>query len=140
MEKFGQLWISLKKNKKKDKERSAKRYLENPKKYNDSRLRWGIENPEKKKRINKNSKLKCLYGISIDEYEEMLSLQNGKCAICGNVCRIRKSLSVDHCHKTKVVRGLLCHACNTTIGQMKESPELLRKAADYVEKFKSINN
>lgn len=139
----GQIWSTkeqLKKERQKDKIRSADRYKKDPKKYEDSRLRWGKENPEKKKRVNKNSVLKCRYGISIDEYEKMLSHQKGVCAICNHECKIRKSLSVDHCHKTKIVRGLLCHACNTTIGQMKESPQLLRKAADYVEQFQTINH
>jgi hypothetical protein len=138
----GEIWSTmdqLKKERKKDKDRSAKRYAEDPKRYNSSRIKWGIENPEKKKRVNKNSKLKCLYGIFIEKYEEMLELQNGVCAICGEVCKIRESLSVDHCHKTNIVRGLLCHSCNTTLGQMKESPEVLRKAAEYLEKHQSIN-
>jgi hypothetical protein len=139
----GEIWSTmkqLKKERERDKIRSSVRYKKDPKKYEDSRLKWGRDNPEKRKRVNKNSVLKCRYGLSIDVYEQMLCKQNGVCAICETPCRVRKSLCVDHCHTTKLVRGLLCHACNTTIGQMKESAEVLRKAADYVEKFKNINH
>ena len=133
----GQIWSTkeqLNKERQKDKMRSANRYKKDPKKYEDSRLKWGKENPEKRKRVNKNSVLKCRYGISIEEYEKILEEQNGVCAICESKCTVKNCLAVDHCHKTKKVRGLLCQACNTTLGKMKESPELLRKAAIYLEK------
>jgi hypothetical protein len=79
------------------------------------------------------------YGLSPSEYESMLLGQAGVCAICGNVETVIdktgniKRLAVDHCHSTGAVRGLLCMSCNT---RMKSSatPELLRRAADYLEK------
>jgi hypothetical protein len=76
----------------------------------------------------------------------MLIKQNGVCAICRKPeTTYRKShikgsdpvlrrLSVDHCHTTKKVRGLLCGNCNHSIGKMKDDPALLRAAADYLEK------
>jgi hypothetical protein len=42
--------------------------------------------------------------------------------------------AIDHCHTTGAVRGTLCHQCNTALGNFKDSPELLRRAALYVEK------
>jgi len=62
------------------------------------------------------------------------------CAICLQPERIAgRSLSVDHDHRCcdgceKCVRGLLCHGCNVGIGNLMDSPELLRKAAEYLEK------
>ena len=43
------------------------------------------------------------------------------------------SLHIDHCHKTGVVRGMLCGNCNFLLGHANDSPEILRKAADYLE-------
>lgn len=72
------------------------------------------------------------YGITIDEYNKMDSEQNSVCKICmnpetstrdGKVLR----LSVDHCHRTGVIRGLLCRGCNTSIGELESNCELTLK-------------
>ena len=67
-------------------------------------------------------------------YAKLLKLQGGRCAICGRTenCGKRR-FAVDHCHDTGAVRGLLCTPCNQAIGQLQDLPELLRKAADYIE-------
>jgi hypothetical protein len=52
----------------------------------------------------------------------------GPCAICGEV----RGLYKDHCHATGRRRGMLCIRCNTGIGQLQDSPELLEKAAAYI--------
>jgi hypothetical protein len=54
------------------------------------------------------------------------------CEVCGTVMQ-GKCLALDHCHETGIVRGLLCQTCNTGIGQFKDNPGLLRKAAAYLE-------
>ena len=77
------------------------------------------------------------YGITPDDYIQMLGNQNGECAICGSPdsgCIKKERLHVDHCHTTGKVRGLLCTNCNQAIGKFKDSPELLRLAAMYIEK------
>jgi hypothetical protein len=80
------------------------------------------------------------YGITLAQYQEMLASQEEKCAICEeretSVDRAGtlKSLAVDHCHNTGKVRGLLCSRCNTTIGKLEESPQLLRAMFDYLHK------
>jgi hypothetical protein len=66
------------------------------------------------------------YGITLDEYNLLLS--NG-CNVCGSTER----LHCDHDHKTGKVRGCLCHSCNISLGHMKDDPTLLRKLANYVE-------
>jgi hypothetical protein len=58
--------------------------------------------------------------------------QDGKCAIC-YVDHVR--LVGDHCHATGRKRGLLCDACNTSIGRMKDDPASLRRAAEYIEGY-----
>ncbi len=46
-------------------------------------------------------------------------------------------LVIDHCHSTGAIRGLLCSNCNTAIGLLSDNPEIIRKAADYLEKERS---
>lgn len=62
---------------------------------------------------------------------------SGKCDICGGNPDGRwKELSIDHCHSTGQFRGMLCTDCNTGIGKFKDDPELIRRAANYVEHYK----
>lgn len=89
--------------------------------------------------IKKNDLKK--FGISLEDYKGKLLAQNGVCAICekpeimvlhGKV----KTLSVDHDHTTGEVRDLLCSFCNSMLGYGQDNPEILRKAADYLERHK----
>lgn len=74
------------------------------------------------------------YGITRDDYDEMLQDQGHSCAICGiHQDNYGRRLSVDHCHKTNKVRGLLCSACNTGIGGLKDSVQNLQNAISYLE-------
>ena len=73
------------------------------------------------------------YGLTKADYEAMLASQNYCCAICTiEAWTQRTALHVDHCHSTGRVRGLLCNECNTGLGKFRDSPSLLRKAAEYV--------
>ena len=82
----------------------------------------------------KRSRFNHMYGITIDDYSAMLDKQGGKCAICGkHYTELKKSLCVDHDHKTGSVRGLLCHYCNTFLGMMGDDPDKIRLAAQYLE-------
>lgn len=74
------------------------------------------------------------YGIDAEEYGRLLASQGGGCAIClAPACTTGRRLSVDHCHTTGAVRGLLCQPCNSGLGQYRDSPALLREAALYLE-------
>ena len=80
------------------------------------------------------------YGLSKDEYNEMLDNQGGSCAICKRKEWVRASitdnvmaLAVDHCHDTGNVRGLLCRACNLAIGYFEDNIESLDEAIKYLE-------
>ena len=86
-----------------------------------------------KKMINKRiwkRNLKIRYGITEDNYKELLKKQVGKCAICDKKEAI---LNIDHNHKTGRVRGLLCGSCNRALGLMKDNAEFLVKAIDYLK-------
>ncbi len=87
--------------------------------------------------------LRVRYGISVQQYDAQLAKQGGGCAICGEVNRSGRRLHVDHDHSCcrsgarscgKCLRGLLCSACNTGIGQLQESPRLMLLAIEYLTK------
>ncbi len=78
--------------------------------------------------ISKGYSLKTNYGITLQEFDAMVAEQDGRCAICSTVA----PLNVDHNHLTGEVRGLLCRQCNTGIGSLKESAEIMRSAAAYL--------
>lgn len=78
------------------------------------------------------------FGITQHEYAELFRSQNGVCAICASPETATrngkiKALAVDHCHKTGKVRGLLCSDCNTGIGKLKDSREILISAVRYLD-------
>jgi hypothetical protein len=73
------------------------------------------------------------FGITLETYNALWEIQEGKCAICGRAGGKRR-LAVDHCHETGNIRGLLCDPCNRGIGFLRESPSALRRAASYIEK------
>lgn len=75
------------------------------------------------------------YGLTEDEYNALLTAQNGVCAICCGVPKGRRSLVVDHDHKTGKVRGLLCSPCNTGLGGFRDSRMRMRTAIAYLEKY-----
>ena len=83
----------------------------------------------------KNWNLKNLYGITLAQYNTSLAQQENKCACCNDV--FLKTPHVDHDHKTKNIRGLLCGPCNTGIGHLKESSLRCFLAASYLQKFGS---
>lgn len=72
------------------------------------------------------------YGITVEQYNQMLEDQGGGCYLCGGTDS--KSLSIDHCHHTGRVRGLLCSAHNRALGLLGDDPEMLLKAHAYLVK------
>lgn len=92
-----------------------------------------------KERI-RDSKLQYYFGLTADEYENLSASQGHVCKICGGIERSRRytRLCVDHCHTTKEIRGLLCNNCNRAIGLLGDSPERLRRAAEYLEQNRVV--
>jgi Recombination endonuclease VII len=93
------------------------------------------QDPERYHNIDRKAWLKRKFGITIARYDEMLESQGGTCAICHSSDKGRKDryFCVDHDHSTGLVRGLLCHPCNSGIGLLQDNAQLLRKAADYLD-------
>lgn len=95
---------------------------------------WRDNNPDKVRELYRRSNLKKNFGITLEDYEEMLEAQAHGCAICGREDDDQgRNLHVDHCHATGAIRGLLCTPCNQSLGKMSDSPDLLRLAATYLE-------
>jgi hypothetical protein len=89
----------------------------------------------------RDNRLQKAYDISADDYHIMFENQNGRCAICNkDFSFVIKNLNVDHDHITRKVRGLLCNKCNLGLGQFKDDPKLLLKAADYVKSYRVIRS
>lgn len=121
-------------------------YRRNKKYYRDwqrteRRKEWRRQWYHKNARKQKENVLRKRYGITLEDFERMLLEQNGVCAICRSPESVvhRKSgkvqpLSVDHCHRTGKVRGLLCVRCNHTLGRCNDDPVMLRRAVEYLER------
>jgi hypothetical protein len=103
-----------------------KEYFENYRKQNaekfaEYRKAWKLKN-RSKIRTEK-------YDLTPEEFESLEQQQQSKCKICETDC----SLVIDHCHSTNKVRGLLCNSCNIALGFMKDNPNTLIKAAEYLK-------
>jgi hypothetical protein len=69
------------------------------------------------------------HGLSLEDYERILSAQGGRCAICRSE---RIDLRIDHDHVGGRVRGILCNGCNTGIGMFSENIDALANAIAYL--------
>lgn len=108
--------------------------LKNPTYVRDNMRTWRANNLERSRKQSNNNKLLQKYGISSEEKIAMLASQGGQCATCDSRTPNHKNgWSVDHCHATGKVRGILCHGCNIALGLTKDNPHVLRALANYIE-------
>lgn len=79
-----------------------------------------------------------VYGITLQEYDDMLYEQGSGCAICGTKNDVveGRRLAIDHCHDSGKVRGILCAKCNKGLGLFCDSVENLESAIKYLKKHK----
>ena len=94
-----------------------------------ARLRYQNHSQKELDRIRLNK-----YGITGEEFREILKKQGFKCPVCYR--NITKNPSVDHDHITGKIRGLICNNCNLAMGNAEDSPVRLRAMADYLERNK----
>lgn len=80
------------------------------------------------------------YGISLEQYEQMLESQNHRCALCGrHESEFKNRLAVEHNHKTKKVRSLCCFSCNKfKIGR--NNLQTATALYEYMKKYDSLSN
>ena len=127
--------------------------LNNPEKNAEFQRQWREKNPdynknyirEKRKKDpeqfalwDRRKRLKLRYGITIEQYEEMVASQNG-CAVCGHYSENGSRLVVDHDHVTGKVRGLLCHNCNLTLGKFEDNISWIKNLAAYLGHHQTAN-
>ena len=119
-------------------EPSRKRCAECAERDNEHVRQWYRKNWARGKEMQRLGsfrwRLKHTYGITLDEYEAMIVLQQGQCAICQQ----ELPLEIDHDHATGAVRGLLCRPCNLSIGKFEEDPIRLQRAIDYLSRNNSV--
>ena len=100
-------------------------YKKSQKYYNENKHKIS-KKASNKHRMNK-------YGITEEQYNDILLSQNSLCGICNKPSD--KTLHVDHNHKTGKIRGLLCSGCNTGIGFFNEDIDSLTNAVKYLKSF-----
>lgn len=125
----------------------AARYRANPEPTKARVRKWQAENRERvlewqrlyaesgrKGASSRRSHLKRKFGLTVEQYDEMLAAQGGVCAICGRPPREDIALHVDHDHETGRVRGLTCFGCNNGLGDFGDDPQLLERASAYLDR------
>lgn len=107
---------------------------------------WYRDNTDRARENRRRHQLSSTYGITQGDYDALLAEQGGVCAICGQDepaahgrTGEKFALSVDHCHDTGRVRGLLCQKCNRAIGLLGDDVDLLKKAIYYLERGSGHN-
>lgn len=99
--------------------------------------RWRLANPETYRTGKLRQRLK-RFGLTLEQFNALVEQQGGVCAICKNPemwnRKDVKRLSVDHCHATGRVRGLLCNRCNRAIGLLGDNDRLCVAAAEYLRR------
>lgn len=108
-------------------ERNTKWAKANQARKNKNQRNWRINNPDK----HWNNHIKSFYGITLDQYNQMLKDQNNCCYICKK--QFNKKPCIDHNHKTGKVRKLLCYGCNNSIGLLKEDINLFLQCIQYLK-------
>lgn len=103
---------------------------------------WARKNRAKRSIGERRKLLSKRYGMTPEQYDQMVVQQGNRCAICGgppNAPGNKKAkvarLAVDHCHATGKVRALLCCNCNAILGHAKDGVDVLRSAIAYLERF-----
>ena len=118
--------------------KQVKKYRKkNPDKIKKLRELYKEKRKEIRKPTERRNHLKMKYGITESDYKTMYNSQNGECLICKKKV-IYKKLSIDHCHKTNKIRGLLCFSCNIGLGNFKDNIENLIRAIKYLEKQQDV--
>lgn len=80
-------------------------------------------------------------GVTKEMYFSLLEEQNNQCAICKcSIHEYNKSFSIDHCHSSNIIRGLLCNNCNLGLGYFKDNIEIIERAISYLNNNLSYKN
>jgi Recombination endonuclease VII len=118
-------------------QRVAKWRRDNPEKAKATRKQNYYANQEREKSSRRDSGFRRLYGITVAERDALITEQDGVCASCeGTFFSVPH---IDHDHRTKKVRGILCAGCNQALGNVGESIPRLRALIRYLEKHNVVS-
>jgi len=133
-------------NPEKIKELNRSQYVNNRQIRIEKQKEWSKNNKDKitasrKRRLAKNPHYNRKwtlkkYGLSQEGFSEMLIGQFNSCWICGSKFNKLSDVHIDHCHNSKIVRGLLCSHCNTALGLVKENITTLKIMIEYLQNNK----
>ena len=105
----------------------------------DAAAKYRKRYPERARESSDRARMKCLFGITPEDYDRLHESQNGLCAVChrpesavlhGKV----KRLAIDHDHETGAIRGLLCTRCNTALGLLQDDLDNIAALWAYLAK------
>lgn len=118
--------------------KNRERHLQNIQKFREKnpnyKKEYFLKHPDKKEeQVFKSLMWRLGVDFTLQQFKKMVIKQKSVCAICKKKDETRR-LSVDHCHKTYKVRGLLCHKCNTSLGGFKDNIVYLKRAIKYLTK------
>ena len=99
---------------------------------------WRAKDPVRSAATKAKHDLK-KFGLTLAQYQSMLTAQQGACAICGTIKPGGRGkfrpLAVDHCHRTGKIRALLCHRCNGALGMVSDNIGVLEKMIQYLTEY-----
>lgn len=104
---------------------NKKQYLEKSRQYQEKYKSNGA---------SRKTHLKFRYGITPEDFNQILSFQGEVCPVCGGPFDENRKGYIDHCHKTERIRGILHMQCNTLLGMAKDKVEILKNAINYLER------
>ncbi len=138
-------WRSSESNRTKERERNRLWKESNPEKVRKAQRNWKAQNMLRVKEQGRKDHLGRTFGLTMEDYAEMLSRQGGRCAICGSTDpgRGRENFSVDHDRShcsgkngcPECVRGLLCVSCNAGLGCFRDNIGSLESALSYLKEW-----
>ncbi len=120
-------------------QRARESYLKDPGTKIAKTRAYHVAHPEWAARAQRAAHLKKRYDLTIEEWENFYTLQQGRCAICFTPLAEENKICTDHDHVTGQVRGLLCHHCNIGLGSFKDSEQLLLSAIQYLRQTNTLD-
>jgi len=101
---------------------------------------WCVNYSRRRVNHSRLTSLRVKYGMTMQDYQDLVKKQDGRCAICGNLpqgrCKGDRELHVDHDHQSNKIRGLLCMDCNLALGGFHDNAQSLRQAVGYLEFYR----
>lgn len=109
----------------------AQRFREkNPERHREFSLNWYRNNREKARTSLQLNHVKRTFKVGSEEAKRLITKRQKGCEVCGSQFGLN---GIDHNHNTGQIRGVLCQGCNLALGGVRDSPDILRKLAIYLE-------